>query len=434
MSKRNVFILLFIVIVITVFCFLQISTKHLLWIYKYPKIETPKYLAQNADTILLTTSAQIKHDNQSYLRIIDKMNAKLKAVIKLDSILTRPILTKNYIIVATRDNKNSNKGSIYVINNNTFNFIWKDQYKSNNWPFAIFNNHIIYVDSSGTLRNSNFNNNNIAIWKVVSPLSFSNSTKPTIRNGKFYICNSNQILAIDIKTSKVIYNFKTANKINSCSFNHNFAAVLMSTDDIYGIDLVKSKLLWKYKHVSLFSRTFLEIIKSRYIAVLSIKDLSHIKTSSRAKVINDTNRELQIINLKNGVTKWQKSFKYPINLPILKKIVKDNIIVFQTKKGSLTAFNLDNGNRIWKFYGKHKVIPKLNYTLKNNKVYLILNYQSKRFLYIINLLNGKVIDRIKITHCQKQPSKLLADNNTVYLSCKPSYLIALDLSYLSKVK
>ncbi|MEW5821581.1 MAG: PQQ-binding-like beta-propeller repeat protein [Cyanobacteriota bacterium] len=430
MFKRFL-ILTIIVIIVALLCNYSIhhSYKYLNWIYEYPKGQKAQYLTQNQKYILLTTK-NLNNDT-SFIHFINKQNGQQLSTFKVEKVFNPPQIVNDWLIVASKENESSDSGSIYVFDLKTLNLVWKDKFISYKWAFKAYNNMLFYVDASGILRNVLVENKNI-VWKVVSDSGFSNSTTPDIFNKNLYICNKNQILIMDVDTSKIIHNFKTDYDINSCSFNSEYAAVMLDNGYIYLIDFLNSLIKWKYQHVLLFSKSNIDILEDKFLGLLSTINLSQIKNTPNLKVLNRVNQIIHIIDMKSGMTIWQKDLEYPLDNTSLNTSIYQNKIVIQITKGCLTAFRIDNGFKLWQFYSKEGITPKIKYTINKNKIFLTMNGKNDGFLYVIDLRTGLLINKIKTPRFTPNSLSPLIDSEEIFLTCNNNSIAAFNINKIIK--
>lgn len=426
-------ILIIIIILIILICNYSIRTgyKYLSWKYNIPKGELATFLSSEDPFLILTTKRN--SIRKSYIHLIDKKSKKDSALFEFIKILEAPEFKNNFLFVVSKDKNYSDFNDLYVINTKNNNLVWKDRIYNNKWSYIIKENSIFYVDSSGILRNIDYKNRT-PIWKILSSDGFYNSTPPEIQNNKIYICNDTQILIADASTSKILHNFKTDYNTKSCVFDSDIATILMENDDIYAIDLLRSQVMWEYKHVSLFSKTTLDIAYHKYITLLNTINFTMIDKSSRAKVLNNIEQNLHVISLLNGETRWQKEIKYPTNIAQLKNFIASKNIVLQTVKGTLTAFNIENGIIAWNFYLKEGTIPHFNYIIKNDTVVLTMKKRNQSLLYLINATSGKIINYFIIPNIKNNAISPVIDEAFIYLIDKNNDIVAFDLAKTLKNK
>lgn len=367
------------------------------WAYQLEKSEHVEYL-QEKNNILIVTTTNEKH---SYINIIDKSRGNQLAKISINPVKYEPVIKGENLFVASKKPKGSKTGDLYVIDLNNGDLILKEQYSGRKWPFIVEGSSLFFVDVAGTLRNIQYESKEV-LWKILSDNSFIDSTKPSISNNKFFICNNNQILALDLKTSEIMYNFKADSNILSCSFDTNTAIVSMQNDYIYAIDLLLSRVKWKYKFVSLYSKMFLETINNKYLLILNIVDFGSLVETKRAKILSDTSQILYVLDIDTGRTKWQKPFEEDQKPFSLSQVASNSTILLQSIDKKLGAYFLDNGLMQWQFFSKDEK-SVINYSLRYDKVVLIMHYTKNSKVYLLSLDDGSLLGQFIV------PKKITLD-------------------------
>lgn len=427
---KKVFIALIFIVLVGIGFYLSSKKEFdtLEWTYKIDTSETIEYL-QEKNNILIATTSDKKH---SYINILNKLNGNKLAKIELTPILYEPLISDRYLFVASKKHKDSLSGDLYVIDLNNGDLILKEQYTGNKWPFIIDGSSLFFVDISGELRNINFESKD-TIWKILSDNSFMDSTKPSISNNRFFICNNNQILALDLKTSEILYNFKAESKILSCHFDNNTAIVSMNNEYIYAIDLLLSRVRWKYKFVSLYSEIFLETLNNQYLLILNSINFSSLANTKRAKVLSDTNDILYILDLNNGKTKWQKQYEKSLSHLPFSKVTSNSTILLQSINKKLGAYFLDNGLKQWEFFSSNNK-PIQNYSLWYDKVFLVLNYRKLSYIYILRLDDGLLLGKFRIPMKNNMRFNPVVDDKNIYMVYKDNTIKAFKIPSLNKDK
>lgn len=398
------------------------------WVYKLEKNEKIEYILEKNNILIVTT---VK-DKNSYVEIINKNDGKNLAKIKLNLLQYPPVINDNMLFVASVKSKVSNSGDLYVIDLNNGDLVLKEQYAGNKWPFIVEGKNLFYVDISGALRNIEYESKKV-IWKILSDNKFKDSTKPSVSNNSFFICNNNQILALNLKSSEVLYNFKADSKILSCSFDNNTAVVSMENEYIYAIDLLSSRVRWKYKFVSLYSKQLLEIINHNYLLILNTVNFTPLVETKRAKILSSTRQVLHIINLNDGRAKWQKQFKGYKKPFSFSNIISFSTIVLPSINDKLSAYFIDNGLQQWDFFSKDNT-PINNYVLSYDKVYLVINYKTSSYIYILKLDNGSLLGTFKIPQKINTSFNPVIDEKNIYIVYKDNTIKAFRIPSLNKDK
>lgn len=423
-------VLLVVILIILAGVVIHLTMKkefdNLEWVYKVKKKEKIEYILEKNNILVVST---VK-DKNSFIDIINKDKGKNLANIKLNPIQYPPVISENALIVASSKSKDSDTGDLTVIDLNNGDLILKEQYAGNKWPFIVEGKSLFYVDISGSLRNIEYESKKI-IWKILSDNRFKDSTKPLVSNNSFFICNNNQILALDLKTSEVLYNFKADSKILSCSFDNNTAVVSMENEYIYAIDLLSSRVRWKYKFVSLYSKVLLEIVNSNYLLILNTVNFKPLVETKRAKVLSSTRQVLHIINLNDGRAKWQKQFKYTKNPFSFSDILSNSTIILPSITDSLTAYFIDTGLKQWDFFSKEKT-PITNYVLRYDKVFLIKNYKESSYVYILKQDDGRLLGTFKISQGYNKRFNPVVDENNIYIVYQDNTIKAFKIPSLNK--
>jgi outer membrane protein assembly factor BamB len=412
MRKRHIILILIIIILIILIAASSFNKagRYVKATCELPPSESINHITGTDDFIILTSSL----NNNNKIHILDKLNLKPLNNINPGKINIPPVFFKGLIIV---DTHNLKKNFINIFEPLTSNLLWKDQYYSKKWSYIIHEDKIYYVDVAGSIKNVNIHTK-LPEWKIKIENGFYNSTRPVISGNRFYICNHDQILAINRKNSEVIYNFKIPSKAVECTFEEDIAAILTDEDNVYVVDLVQSKYIWEYKYVSLFSKSTIDIIRDQYLALLNTINLTDVHKTTRGKIITKEQQIIYVIDLFTGQAIWQKGLKYSLDINKLKKYISNNIVVIQTTGGSLTAFNMKSGNKIWRFYNKDFPTPDLPYIIDKDRVIVALEDKKGSKVYVIDKTAGNIQSKIEVPNCFKDSLDPLLDKNNIYLTCK----------------
>jgi outer membrane protein assembly factor BamB len=402
---------------------------NLKWSFAVPKNEEIKYLTDHESLLLLTTKE--KNSDKYIIRVIKKKKAKDINTFSFQHVMRAPEFVANNILIATRENSEREENNLYLINAVTGNLRWKDVNYNRHWPFYHKANSIFYVDKQGSLKNIDYSNK-LPAWKLTTENGFKESTRPTLEGERFYICNGKDILVINAKNSNILHRFIAPEEAVYCSFKDNLTALVSEDDYIYLIDVEKALLMWRYKYVALFSNSIVDIIHDQYLALLNTVDLTRVERSKRAKIITNEDQVLHFLDLYTGDTLWQKNMKYPISIDKVTSSIKDKVLVIQTDSGSLTAFSLKTGNKLWRFYNKDKKTPPLTYKVKDEQVFVFVEMPGETILYIMDHHNGHIYDKIQIPNCRKDNIEPIIDERNIYLTCRSNILDTIKLPAIDK--
>jgi outer membrane protein assembly factor BamB len=427
MGKRYFIITTIVVIMLILTTYsVTMTFKNVAWTYAISKNHKIVYISQS-DKWLMVTTKDVK-ENRFKIKIFNKATSRLINTFNFNNIDKAPELFSDHVIVTTSyDAEKKQEGNyIYVIDPKLKNLIWKDRYYSTNWEYILDDESVFYVDQQGALKNVRYYNK-IPKWKLLIKDGFKTSTRPIVQGENLFLCNNNTILAIDKESSKVKYHFSSPAKAKCCSFNDDVTALIAYTDELYMIDLSLSKIIWSYKYVSLFSESVIDIIRKDYVALLNTIDLSGIVKSDRAKIVKTEDQILQFIRLYTGQTVWQKALKHPITISRFKEDIYNDLIVIQTSGGALTGYELSTGETLWQFYNKEETTPSLVYNIKDNRVFVFVSSKNNTMLYILNIANGNILDKIVIPNCVKDELGAVIDDKRLYLSCQNNILGAINI-------
>lgn len=431
---RNILMILSIILALTgIFISLKSHSDKIIFNYNYDKYSNPEYINVTDDYLLLTTTNTL--NKKSSLHLFDKTNWKQISIIPLNKVLAKPEIVDNYIIVATEDVYNKKVSDIQVIDAIGPNLLWKDKVLSKNWFYKAYDDSVLYIDKDGILQNVKTSTRE-PIWKAAFGNSFEFSTPPEIANGRFFICNNNQILAIDLKSSQIVHNFKTYDNITSCSFHNEKACLLLHNDDILSVDLSRSLILWRYRYVTMLSDSILKIVNNSYLLLLNSTNYTSLRGSNRSKLLNSYHQIFHLINLQSGQTKWQKSVQYPQYISGLISHISKNIIVFKSQYNELLATEVSTGNNIWKLKPGSLYNSYSTFTLSGNYLYLLMNRSKDSFLGILDLYTGRMRNRLTLSNCLTPPLAPVIEDNKAYVACKNSKLLILkiDTNFISAQK
>ncbi|MGD9581342.1 MAG: hypothetical protein AB7V50_08205 [Vampirovibrionia bacterium] len=427
---KKLIIIISLILLITIIAVFKTNSDYIFpkWSHKISLSSTIEYIQEINNILIITT----KDKKYSYIDILQKNNGNRIAQIKLNHINNKPTINDHYLITESKDKNNNSYGEFYVIDLQSGDLILKEQFTSKQWSFIADGYNIFFVDIAGTLKTIDIKTKKI-IWKILSENNFINSTRPSVSDERFFICNNNQILALNIKTSEILYNFKTDSKINTCLFNDNTAIVATNNDYIYAIDLILSRIKWKYKFVSLYSKAFYEIINDNYLLLLNTTNYSSIKSSVRGKLLTKKSEILHILNLNNGETIWQKRFKNVKSKMPLKELITFQSLIIESINGKLTSYFLENGLRRWEFFTKNN-IPIHSYTIYDDKIFIIVDYTNKCYVYILNANDGQLINKIEIPQKNNIRFNPVVDDKNIYIVYEDNTIKAFNLPALDKDK
>ena len=286
------------------------------------------------------------------------------------------------------------KGTILNFSNNE-KLIWKSNIYSKiekkQKPILYFASNeetLIVADSIAKYYSINLNNGNL-IWSKNNSAPFNSQVK--IFKDKFFVIDFENILrCFSLKDGSEIWNIKTEKSFiksqQKLSFviNNNSLVFINTLGDISSVNIETGKLIWQTPTQS----------SDIYENYFSLKNSDLILENNNIYFSNNQN-EFFAIDEKSGVVKWKQNLNSN-----LRPTFVDGLLFTVTLEGYLVIIDSRNGNilrmtsigkQIKKFNKKN--IEPVGFIVANDKIFLSLNNGR---LAVIEILNGKVLDIIKI--------------------------------------
>ncbi len=342
--------------------------------YKFKKISNFNNLkpelsfTKNNSVIFFDNKGSIiKFDENSNLEW--KTNIYKKKEIKLNPILTFSNNGEFLIVV-------DNLGKYYAINITTGSLIWS---KKNLAPFnsqiKILDDKFFVVDYTDTLRCFSIKNGN-EIWKSTSETS---------------LIKSLDRVSLVISDNEIVY--------------HN------SLGDLVAVNIKTGNLIWQ-------TPTQKNLLNKN---TFTIKN-SDIVLDNNSIFFSNNENNFYSIDVRNGIINWKQN----INSNLRPTIIEGAIFTI-TLEGYLVVIDSRNGNilRITNIFdhikksNRKKIVPA-GFVVVDNKIYLSLENGK---LILIDLVNGKTIDTIKIAnskisrpHVLKKYIYLIKDDSIIKIN------------------
>ncbi len=303
------------------------------------------------------------------------------------------------------------KGTILNFSNDD-KLIWKKniyskiEKKQNPILYFASNNEILVVaDSIARYYAINLNNGNL-LWSKNNSAPFNSQVK--VFRDKFFVVDFENILrCFSLRDGKEIWNVKTEKSFiksqQKLSFiiNNKSLVFINTLGDLSSIDIETGNLIWQTPTQS----------SAIYENYFSLKNSDLIAENNTIYFSNNQN-EFFAIDEKNGVIKWKQNLNSN-----LRPTYVDGLVFTITLEGYLVVIDSRNGNilrmtnimnQIKKF--KKKSIKPVGFILTKDKIFLSLNNGR---LVIVEILNGKVLDIIKIDN--EKISRPYVLNNNMFI-------------------
>jgi len=187
---------------------------------------------------------------------------------------------------------------------------------------------------------------------------------PTLSDGKIFISAGSTFSAVDISNGKVLWQHNIEpDRISSVPAVNENVVIACSFDNIIAFDKESGKIKWKY-----FTGTQVYDGK-RYKGRICTKE------SAAPVIVGDTiiagnafEPELYCININSGKLLWKYTDKKPFSA---QPLVSDNIVYAGDDRGEFHAINIKNGKQLWtlnlrnfdglEFATQHEEFRKYNY-------------------------------------------------------------------------
>ncbi len=281
--------------------------------------------------------------------------------------------------------------------------------------FASNDNSIIVTDSLGKYYSINLSNGKLK-WSKKNTDPFNSQIK--IFGEKFFVVDySNTLRCFSIKDGSEIWKFKStkpfikAQQKISLVVSENLVIFINSMGEISALDNKNGSLVWQTPtQNNLLAENSFKIKNSDLILYKDSLYFSNSKSSFFS------------IGLNNGVINWKQNIDSN-----LRPTAIDNLIYTVTLEGYLVVIDSIRGNilRMTNIFEKFKKskrnkIKPVGFVVGENKIYLSLDNGR---LLIINALDGKTIETVKITgskisrpHIFNKNMYLIKDNAIVRIN------------------
>ena len=290
--------------------------------------------------------------------------------------------------------------------------IWKKNIYSKNEkkqnPILYFDSNdkiIIVADNIAKYYALNLNNGEL-LWSKNSVAPFNSQIK--IFKDKFFVIDFENILrCFSLKDGKEIWNVKTEKSFiksqQKLSFiiNNNKLVFINTLGDLSSIDIETGNLVWQTPTQS----------SAIYENYFSLKNSDLIAENNSIYFSNNQN-EFFAIDERNGVIKWKQTLNSN-----LRPTFADGLIFTVTLEGYFVVIDSRNGNilRMTNVLGQIKNFKKKNikpegFIVTKDKIFLSLNNGR---IIIIEILNGKIVDIIKIDN--EKISRPYVLNNNMFI-------------------
>ena len=304
-----------------------------------------------------------------------------------------------------------NKGAIIKFDENS-NLEWKTniynkkEIKLN--PILSFSNNeefLLVVDNLGKYYSINLNNGNL-IWSKKNIAPFNSQIK--ILKDKFYAIDYNNILrCFSVKNGTELWNFESEKTLIkslerlSIVISNNLVIFQNSLGDLLAVDNNTGNLIWQ-------SPTEKNIMNQN---IFTIKNSDLVLHKNSIYFSNNEN-SFYSIDSKNGIINWKQNINSHLRPTII-----EGLVFTITLEGYLVVVDSRNGNilRITNIFDqikstKRKNVTPVGFIIASNKIYLSL--EDGRMI-LIDVLNGKSVDIIKITNSKISRPQIV--DNQMYL-------------------
>ena len=300
------------------------------------------------------------------------------------------------------------KGTILNFSNND-KLIWKNNIYTKNEKkqspvlyFASNKKILIVADTIAKYYAINLDSGDL-IWSKNSSSPFNSQVK--IFKDKFFVIDFENILrCYSLNDGREIWNVKTEKSFIksqqklSVIIDNNRLVFINTLGDLSSIDIDTGNLVWQTPTQS----------SAIYENYFSLKNSDLIAENDNIYFSNNQN-EFFAINKRNGVIKWKQNLNSN-----LRPTFADGLIFTVTLEGYLAIIDSRNGNilRMTSIAGQIKNFKKKNikpegFIISKDKIFLSL---SNGRLIIAEILNGKILDIIKVDNEKISRPYVLNDN------------------------
>ena len=304
-----------------------------------------------------------------------------------------------------------NKGNIIKFNNKS-EIVWKKNYyskseKKNN-PILFLasdNNSLFVADTNANYFALNITNGNLK-WKKKHTSSFNSQIK--IKNEKVIIVDmENNLICFSLKNGEVLWDVPTelailsSQKKQSIILFNDMILFTNSIGDLTAVDFDNGEIIWQSPTQPLDLNNNMTLRNSEIIS------------DEKNVYLSNNKNEFISVDINTGVINWKQN----INSELRPAIISDYLVTI-SNEGFLIILDKNNGNiiRINDLFKnisvkkRNKYFP-VGFVILNEKVYLTtINGR----LFIINFLNGKVDDVIKLG--RKKLQRPVYFNKSLYIT------------------
>ena len=304
-----------------------------------------------------------------------------------------------------------NKGNIIKFNKKS-EIVWKKNYYSKaekkNRPILFFasdNNNLFVADTNANYYALNIENGNLK-WKKKHTSSFNSQIK--IKNEKVFVVDmENNLRCFSLKNGEILWSVPTELTIVSSQKKQSILLVndtIMFTNsigDLTAVDFYNGDIIWQSPTQPLGLNNNMTLRNSEIIS------------DEKNVYLSNNRNEFISMDINTGVIKWKQN----INSEIRPVIISDYLVTI-SNEGLLIILDKNNGNIIRindllkniSDKKRNKYFPA-GFVVLNEKLYLTT---SNGRLFIINFLNGKVDNVIKLSKNKLQ--RPVYFNKSIYVA------------------
>lgn len=245
-------------------------------------------------------------------------------------------------------------------------------------------------------------------------------TSPLIADGKVFIAstddnimNKSSVQAFDIQTGKLLWKYPARNSIkNTIAYHNNIVVAQDAECNLYAINATSGELLWKQK-----------------IGLTGFPYLAEGLTINDNIVYAGTGKGLAAYNIDDGQVIWKNTGWDQHESATTTLTIAKNILISGAQWGGLFANNAISGEFLWKLSDNGISDRGSSPVYQDGKLYLI----SRKSIFIIDPTNGAILKTAELPiDLDVTSTPLITDSDIIFGSATRG-LISVDKESL-KIK